>query len=109
MLRYTDYNGKFNNMNLVMWNQENEDMKNNSLKLICLNYIIENDINISSLELPVDILEPLSHRLRKEEKINDNNLQIFYPLLNLDLEMNPITDRGLACFAERSMCNVSCY
>lgn len=104
MLRHADCNGK---SKLMGCERESTDKEIKSLKLLCLNYIIENDIDITTLELPVDILEPLLQRFSKEEMINDNNLQIFFPLPYLNIGMNPISDKGLTHFAEKAMYNVS--
>lgn len=72
------------------------------LKMICMDEIVKNFNAICGVNLPCDILKPLLDRLRIGEKIDDYNLHVFATLAHIDVHSNPITDRGMSFFAEKS-------
>lgn len=81
---------------------ENDSNAFPTLSSLCLDILVSVSNDIGKYTLPYDILVHLIERLRKEEKVTDENLNAFYPLDNLNVEGNPITDRGLTYYAERS-------
>lgn len=86
---------------------ENDVLSFPTLNSICLDILVSLSNEIGKLSIPYDILIYLAERLRKEFRITDENLNVFYPLESLNLEGNMITDRGLTYYADRARHNVS--
>lgn len=78
------------------------------LKMICMEEVAKKFNTMCGVDLPCDILKPLLEKLRISEKIDDYNLHVFSTLAHIDVHNNPITDRGISFFAEKSK-NTVCF